>query len=341
MADREPKGFKFTQRAEPLISAPRYSERLNASKASVGRFLEGIGHKLSPLIRPETGGAFVMGAATRWLVTQGLDIDPASADRILAGAMGVSLGLSVLTISVEGMGLIKSNSFVSKIARKVAIGAVFATAGMAAEGAWHSNLFSSSEQKPTTEQPSTDHGNYRPGGHEIVEDSGLGAGAGDANATGGNSDRGLEGASNANTGDPPEVDLPKVAPDNAAVAGNVGGEQLASPTISDSEVSGSVAGGDLSFEGEPWKIVQNGENNIRTLVNHLGQGGSFTIDHDMLVRKLDESVKLWREGKLSDEELRKLFHLSNGTRSLYDQLSNINASDTIEVLKKLQVLVKI
>lgn len=104
------------------------------------------------------------------------------------------------------------------------------------------------------------------------------------------------------------------------------------------EVQGSTIDNSLTYGGRPWIIVDNGVKNIGNLFNAVGESGD--IDKQALATSLQKATALWAQGNLSpttDPDLYKIFHLSNGTSSMYN---NLLQSDTLESLKKLGIVIK-
>lgn len=104
------------------------------------------------------------------------------------------------------------------------------------------------------------------------------------------------------------------------------------------EVQGSAIDNTLTYGGKEWVIVDNGVKNIGNLFQAVGESGD--IDKQALASSLQKATDLWTQGQLSpgtDPDLYKIFHLSNGTASLYN---NLLQSDTLESLKKLGIVIK-
>ncbi len=104
-------------------------------------------------------------------------------------------------------------------------------------------------------------------------------------------------------------------------------------------VEGSTADNTLTYDGKPWVIVDNGVKNIGNLFKAVGESG-YEVDQQALASKLQEATDMWAHGQLqysSDPDLFRIFHLSNGTASVYNDLLN---DDTLESLKKLGVVKK-
>lgn len=104
------------------------------------------------------------------------------------------------------------------------------------------------------------------------------------------------------------------------------------------EVSGSVADNSLTYDGKPWVLMDNGVKNIGNLFKTVGETGD--IDQRALASSLQNATKLWADGQLNytdHPDLYRIFHLSNGTGSVYNNLLDDN---TLESLKKLGIVRK-
>lgn len=104
------------------------------------------------------------------------------------------------------------------------------------------------------------------------------------------------------------------------------------------EVSGSVADHSLTYDGKPWVLMDNGVKNIGNLFKTVGETGD--IDKQALASNLQNATKLWTDGQLNytdHPDLYRIFHLSNGTASVYNNLLDDN---TLESLKKLGIVKK-
>lgn len=102
-------------------------------------------------------------------------------------------------------------------------------------------------------------------------------------------------------------------------------------------VSGSVADHNLTYDGKPWVLLDNGTKNIGHLFEATGE--TSPIDQQVLAAKLQEATTLWAHGQLNPAEhgdLYRVFHLSNGTASIYNKL--LDDDETLETLKRLGII---
>ena len=103
-------------------------------------------------------------------------------------------------------------------------------------------------------------------------------------------------------------------------------------------VAGSVGEQTLTYDGKPWVLLDNGTKNINFLFESSGESG--TVDKQALARHLQQATKLWVNGQLSpsaNADLYNVFHLSNGTSSVYKDLLN---KDTLLSLRNLGIVSK-
>lgn len=114
-------------------------------------------------------------------------------------------------------------------------------------------------------------------------------------------------------------------------------ESLPPTDIHGHTIAGSALEDNLTFDGEHWAIVDNGVKNINHVFDAVGETGA--IDRQALAVKLQEAVTLYAHGQLNpsaNEDLYKVFHLSNGTGSIFNDL--VNDDDTLESLKNLGIV---
>ncbi len=105
-------------------------------------------------------------------------------------------------------------------------------------------------------------------------------------------------------------------------------------------VSGSVADHSLTYDGKPWVLLDNGNKNIGHLFEATGE--TSPIDQQVLADKLQEATALWAHGQLNPaayEDLYRVFHLSNGTASIYNSLLD-DDEDTLKSLIRLGIVRK-
>lgn len=100
-------------------------------------------------------------------------------------------------------------------------------------------------------------------------------------------------------------------------------------------ISGNVTDNTLTIDEQQWSLMDNGIKNIHNLFDAVNQTGA--VDNDTLARHLEDAQKLYTQGLLIDDsDLGKLFHLTNGTESEYQNLLN---NDTLSVLKNLGIVI--
>ncbi|MBI2019229.1 hypothetical protein HYS95_00990 [Candidatus Daviesbacteria bacterium] len=118
-----------------------------------------------------------------------------------------------------------------------------------------------------------------------------------------------------------------------------GTEPIANTMVHGHEVAGSVVDQSLTYDGAPWVLLENGTKNIGNVLEAAGIDGALeAVDKGVLAQNLQQATNLWTQGQLTPSaypDLYTLFHLSNGTASVYNDLLN---EDTVDILKKLKVL---
>lgn len=140
---------------------------------------------------------------------------------------------------------------------------------------------------------------------------------------------------------------PAVAPQPAAPAFPDGAPSATAPTTAEpisptttptgAEASGSITDNSLTYDNKPWVLLENGTKNIGQALQTIGETG-VPVDQQVLASKLQEATNLWANGQLdpsTNPDLYRLFHLSNGTESIYKNLLN---QDTINSLLKLGII---
>lgn len=105
----------------------------------------------------------------------------------------------------------------------------------------------------------------------------------------------------------------------------------------DAKIYGSTLDGSLTYNGQPWPLVDKGLDNI---TRHLSAaiGKNLTVNKPILAQNLSETASLYAKGELDPSarpHLWRLFHLSNGTKEVFDKILN---DTTVSSLRSLGVI---
>lgn len=100
-------------------------------------------------------------------------------------------------------------------------------------------------------------------------------------------------------------------------------------------VNGSVQSGDLFYNGHRWELFSNGLKNAEQIFHNT----PAEIDAEKFKYELQQAAQLWTDHKLpANSDLWRVFHFSNGTRSVFADLSQTHSADTLKAFKNLGIL---
>lgn len=102
----------------------------------------------------------------------------------------------------------------------------------------------------------------------------------------------------------------------------------------EAKISGNIFE-NLTYNDKPWHLLENS-------IKHISELGNGNIDSDELKKALQKALEIRTNGgdqALSQNPaLYKLFHLGNGTSSLFESLSRTNSAETIQSLRELGII---
>ncbi|MCL4397877.1 hypothetical protein M1403_02505 [Patescibacteria group bacterium] len=143
---------------------------------------------------------------------------------------------------------------------------------------------------------------------------------------------------------PPKAETPPVSPTPGATP-PVGPEVTGVPPVvppgiehliapNGAVINGSVVNNTLTYNGEPWHLLDNGSLHLHQLA------GGEMINETVLAEKLQEAVNLWSRGELSaadHPDLWAIFQISNGTQSVFNNLMN-HGSAVAQAMQHLSII---